>query len=340
MAARRSKIMANAERILDVLICNNAVAGNDFVVRKIRELVNMEGDDFDSADTYLLQTGYVDATMGGDDGTRSVTGAGIEFYEALGSEESALSLQEEARSVFAKLAGIYKIVEGMLSKGGHYYDPSYVMEFFERSYKLVERLRQLLPILYSDVPMRDLPKGSGTTDFEGRGYIEKQEIECLKADLEYIFEVRSHSELGDHTEAPKPESVFISHGSSNDWREVQDYIEKDLQITTLELAQEPNKGRTILQKLDEESDRCSCAVIVMTGDDDVGYEKPRARENVMHEIGYFQGKYGLRGICLLYEEGTNIPSNIHGLVYIPFPKGLVRATFGALARELKTVFKG
>jgi predicted nucleotide-binding protein len=60
----------------------------------------------------------------------------------------------------------------------------------------------------------------------------------------------------------------------------------------------------------------------------------------MHEIGYFQGKYGLRDICLLYEEGTNIPSNIHGLVYIPFPKGLVRATFGALARELKAAFRG
>lgn len=339
MAARRSKIMANAERILDVLINNNAVAGKDLVVRKIRELVKIESNDFDSADTYLLQAGYIDGTMGGEDGTRSVTGPGVDFYETLSPDDPDLGLQEEVPSVFAKLAGIYKNIEAMLSKAGRYYDPPHVMEFFERSYKLVEHLRQLLPTLYSDIPLRDLPKGSGTTDFDGRGYIERHEVERLKEDLEYIFEVRSHSELGDHAEAPKPESVFISHGSSNDWREVQDYIEKDLQIGTLELAQEPNKGRTILQKLDEESDRCSYAVVVMTGDDDVGYEKPRARENVMHEIGYFQGKYGLRGICLLYEEGTNIPSNIHGLVYIPFPKGLVRATFGALARELKAVFR-
>jgi len=43
-------------------------------------------------------------------------------------------------------------------------------------------------------------------------------------------------------------------------------------------------------------------------------------------------------VCLLHEEDTGIPSNIHGLVYIPFPKGHVRATLGALARELKTFY--
>ncbi|MCX5824671.1 MAG: nucleotide-binding protein [Deltaproteobacteria bacterium] len=339
MPSRRSKIVINAERILDVLISNNAVTGNDLVVRKIKELVKLEEKDFDSADTYLQQAGYVDGTMGGDDGTLSVTGAGIEFYETLAPQEPDQGFQSEIPLIFAKLAGIYKIVGAILSKTGRYYDPAYVMECFERSYRISDRLREILPGLYSDLPLRSLPKGSGTTDFEGRGYIERLEMEHLKEDLEYIFEVRSHSKLGELEDVATPDSVFISHGSSNDWREVQAYVEKDLQIKILELAQEPNRGRTILQKLAEESNRCSYAVIVMTGDDDVGREKPRARENVMHEIGYFQGKYGLRRICLLYEEGTSIPSNIHGLLYIPFPKGLVRATFGALARELRAVFK-
>jgi predicted nucleotide-binding protein len=115
---------------------------------------------------------------------------------------------------------------------------------------------------------------------------------------------------------------------------VQSYIEKDLSVDTLELGQQPNRGRTVLQKLDEESDKCCFVVVVMTGDDDVGLGAPRARENVLHEIGFFQGKLGLENVCLLHEEGTNIPSNIHGLVYIPFPKGLVSASFGVLAREL------
>ena len=77
----------------------------------------------------------------------------------------------------------------------------------------------------------------------------------------------------------------------------------------------------------------------MTGDDLDSDGNPRARENVMHEIGYFQGKFGLSAVCLLHEEGTSIPSNIHGLVYIPFPKGYVNATFSALMRELKAFYR-
>ena len=77
----------------------------------------------------------------------------------------------------------------------------------------------------------------------------------------------------------------------------------------------------------------------MTGDDVISDGEIRARENVMHEIGFFQGKYGLEKVCLLHEEGTNIPSNIHGLVYIPFPKSIISSTLGSLSRELKVYFK-
>jgi predicted nucleotide-binding protein len=160
----------------------------------------------------------------------------------------------------------------------------------------------------------------------------------LLLDIDYIFEVRANSRLGQGT-AELPRRIFISHGRCHDWLKVQAYILKDIHIDTLELAQEANRGRTVLQKLNEEASKCSYAVIVMTGDDEAGEgERPRARENVMHEIGFFQGKYGLENVCLLYEEGTNIPSNIHGLVYIPYPKGYVDATFGALRRELEAAF--
>ena len=75
----------------------------------------------------------------------------------------------------------------------------------------------------------------------------------------------------------------------------------------------------------------------MTGDDMAADGEIRARENVMHEIGFFQGKYGLSNVVLLHEAGVNIPSNIHGLVYISFPKDTIEATFGELMRELKVI---
>lgn len=238
--------------------------------------------------------------------------------------------------IFAKLAGLQKVLSDRLANRGRYFDPPSVVDYFEQFKNLRQQLINELPQLYSDLPEREIPKSSGTTDNEGRGYIELSSMLTLQRDLSYIFEVRSNSRIGESV-AEKPKRVFISHGKIKEWYKVQAYIEKDNKIPTLELAQEANLGRTVLQKLSEESDKCSYAVIVMTGDDDIGDGKPRARENVMHEIGFFQGKYGLQNVCLLYEEGTNIPSNIHGLVYIPFAKDYVESTFGALTRELKAV---
>ena len=139
-------------------------------------------------------------------------------------------------------------------------------------------------------------------------------------------------------ELQRPRRVFISHGRSDAWFRVQTFIEKDNGFDSLELAQQPNKGRTILQKLNEEASRCGFAVIVMTGDDVAG-DEIRARENVMHEIGFFQGKYGLHNIALLHEVGVNIPTNIDGLAYISFAKGSIESALPGLLRELK-VFMG
>jgi hypothetical protein len=132
--------------------------------------------------------------------------------------------------------------------------------------------------------------------------------------------------------------IFISHGRSPAWHVVQAYIEKEIGFETLELAQEASQGRTILQKLDDESNKCGYAVIVMTGDDRVG-DEVRARENVIHEIGFFQGKYGLNRICLLYEDGVSIPSNIHGLVFVKFPPDSVEAGLAHLRIEIEAAFR-
>jgi predicted nucleotide-binding protein len=233
---------------------------------------------------------------------------------------------------FAKLAALYKELRSRATPT----DKGQILDYLERYALLRAEIVAKMPELYSDLPHRIIP-----TDL---AYLKFEDYHQLRRDIEYVFEVRANSELRSEPENIAQEveveddrltRVFISHGRSPDWREVQSYIEKDLHTDTLELAQQPNRGRTVLQKLDEESDKCCFVVVVMTGDDDVVLGAPRARENVLHEIGFFQGKLGLENVCLLHEEGTNIPSNIHGLVYIPFPKGLVSASFGVLARELK-----
>jgi hypothetical protein len=137
-----------------------------------------------------------------------------------------------------------------------------------------------------------------------------------------------------------PRRVFITHGHGLVWREVADFIEKECnpKLPILELASRANKGRTIIEKLDEEAAFCSYAVVIMTGDDLTDDEEVRARENVVHEIGFFQGRYGRRRVCLLHEEGVNIPSNLSGVAYCSFPKSKASAAFIELQRDLAAAF--
>jgi predicted nucleotide-binding protein len=253
-----------------------------------------------------------------------------------------------SQTVFAKLAGVLKSIKTLLDEtsSGVYksrpmgnFNPNDVKKYFDLAGSQLVMLKQALPDLYDDFFDFDVEpnvKMADGADFPC--YFGRNQLQSLERDIEQIFELRASSELAVPMET-NPVKVFISHGRANDWNEVQNFIEKDLDISTLELAQEANRGRTILQKLDDEASRCSFAVIVMTGDDQDSEGKPKARENVMHEIGYFQGKFGLSAVCLLHEEGTSIPSNIHGLVYVPFPKGYISATFATLMREIQAYYK-
>ena len=170
-------------------------------------------------------------------------------------------------ATMAKLAGLYKTVDTLLEDPrGLYFDPPAVLEYFDAYNRTSAILKEELPELFGDLPERPIPESSGTADFGGRGYIRRDQLGLIIRDIDYILEVRAHSELDAPTHSPeRKRRVFVSHGTPPDWREVQAFIERDCSIPTLELAQQPNLGRTVLQKLDEESDRCGYAVVVMTG---------------------------------------------------------------------------
>lgn len=237
--------------------------------------------------------------------------------------------------LIAKAAALKKSFQSIAFYGNRCLGQS-VEHLFPIYTSLVDGIKGANPDLFSDVPNLKIPKSIGPS-MDGPLY-EKQDIEPLINNLDFILELQSNSRIGENMlVAEKRRKIFISHGRSVEWYKIQAYIEKDLSIQTLELAQEPNLGRTVLQKLNEEAEKCSIAVIVMTGDDMTVDGEMRTRENVMHEIGFFQGKYGLSNVVLLHEAGVNIPSNIHGLVYIGFPKDTIDATFGALLRELKVL---
>lgn len=238
--------------------------------------------------------------------------------------------------LLAKIAALQKNFSSLRWGQGDRILGSQLEHLIDQYFRLEADLKEKLPELYSDLPNISSPEPSGKNT-KGINIFDFSDVVPIIQNINYILEVRANHRIGEKKiEKETKRTIFISHGRSDKWYKVQAFLEKDLGLQTLELAQEANLGRTILQKLNEESRKCRIAVIVMTGDNKFN-DETRARENVLHEIGYFQGKYGLQNIILLHEEDVNIPSNIHGLVYIPFPKETVEATFGALQRELKVL---
>lgn len=96
-----------------------------------------------------------------------------------------------------------------------------------------------------------------------------------------------------------------------------------LELKAIILHEQPNLGRTIIEKLEQHASDTIFAVAILSSDD-VGYPKsktddakPRARQNVILELGYFSGLLGRKRVVVLYETGVEIPSDFLGVVYIP-----------------------
>lgn len=252
----------------------------------------------------------------------------------------------EISDAFAKLAGVLKAGRQLLvetdgtanaPRPKMSFSPSQVRPYFVSFGSQLAILRIGLPNLFGDFAQLNLEPLVEMAN--SAKHYHRSQLQDLCRSIDQAFELRANSELSaPATTVSASRCVFISHGRAPDWREVQLYIEKDIEISTLELAQEPNQGRTVFQKLTELAGTCDYAVVVMTGDDQDASGNARTRENVMHEIGYFQGRFGPHRVCLLHEEGVSIPSNLFGLVYVPFPKGLVSAAFATLTRELRAAY--
>lgn len=92
------------------------------------------------------------------------------------------------------------------------------------------------------------------------------------------------------------------------------------------LREQPNQGRTIVEKFETHAARCSFALVLLTADDigravDDSKEQARARQNVVFEAGYFVGLLGRANVVLLYEEGVELPSDLSGVLYVELTSG-------------------
>lgn len=129
--------------------------------------------------------------------------------------------------------------------------------------------------------------------------------------------------------------IFIGHGRSKLWARLQIFLKEDLNLETLTFEDESRTSESIVNILDEFLNRSSLAILVMTAEDETEEGKFRARQNVIHEAGLFQGRLGFDKVIILKQEGLEEFSNIAGLQYIPFSKDNIEQCFYELQRKLK-----
>lgn len=130
-----------------------------------------------------------------------------------------------------------------------------------------------------------------------------------------------------------PNRVFVVHGQNEKARDSVVAFLESVGLKGIVLHEQPNMGRHLLTKFIDEAELATFAVILMT-DDDVGSAKgqdlrPRARQNVVLELGYFLAHLGQPNVCALITPRLETPSDFDGIVYIRMDES------GSWQKELK-----
>jgi predicted nucleotide-binding protein len=131
--------------------------------------------------------------------------------------------------------------------------------------------------------------------------------------------------------------VFIVHGHDDGARETVARLLERLQLEAIVLHEKASGGKTVIEKLEHYSD-VDFAVVLLTPDDigaaktDAANLRPRARQNVVLELGLFIGLLSRKHVCALHKGNVELPSDFAGVVYVSMDDGGAWKFF--LGREL------
>lgn len=136
--------------------------------------------------------------------------------------------------------------------------------------------------------------------------------------------------------------VFVVYGHDEVARNHLEAMLRRWGLEPLILDQLPSKGQTIIEKLEEYTADVHFAVVLATPDDEghrSGREDEkafRARQNVVLELGMLLSRLGRSRVAILLKQQANMerPSDIQGLIYIPFKDDLQREAGTILAKEM------
>ncbi|MGY3358474.1 putative nucleotide-binding protein [Bradyrhizobium sp. GM0.4] len=120
--------------------------------------------------------------------------------------------------------------------------------------------------------------------------------------------------------SPQKNAIFVVHGHDGSALHAVARFLEQLQLQAIVLSEQPDGGRTIIEKFEHYAGEVGFAVVLLTPDDVAGTANSpasamRARQNVIFELGYFAGKLGRGRTCLLRKGDVEIPSDLYGVIY-------------------------
>ena len=138
--------------------------------------------------------------------------------------------------------------------------------------------------------------------------------------------------------------VFVVYGHDKAARNNLEAMLRRWGLEPLILDQLPSEGQTIIEKLENYTGQVDFAVVLATPDD-IGYRAGhedesahRARQNVVLELGMLLSNLGRKKVAILLNQQENMerPSDIQGLIYIPYKDDLEKEAGLLLAKEMAT----
>ena len=136
--------------------------------------------------------------------------------------------------------------------------------------------------------------------------------------------------------------VFVVYGHEENARNELEVMLRRWDLEPLILDQLPSEGQTIIEKLEKYTAEGNFAVVLATPDDE-GHRAGRtdeiafrARQNVVLELGMLLSKLGRNRVAILLKQQEKMerPSDIQGLIYIPFKDNLQKDAGQLLAKEM------
>jgi predicted nucleotide-binding protein len=154
----------------------------------------------------------------------------------------------------------------------------------------------------------------------------KNSYEQMMSILKAVKEMSSDKKIPSNRNRDFDEKkVFIVHGHNDKIKQTVARTLETIGLAPIILAEQPDKGRTVIEKFESEGNNVGFAVVLLTADDKgrKNYARKmqdRARQNVVFEMGYFMALLGRERVLLLLQEGVEEPSDLKGVVYTPLDK--------------------